>query len=106
MEQEPQEKDDKRNEKVENEESGPDKNVDSQIEPMKASDVEKQGKAGESPSDQVKYKASQFDAYLLPPIFVFIFNYVFHIFPSSFSLSQTAPSIEHQILLTLGGVTI
>ncbi|TYJ00932.1 hypothetical protein E1A91_A13G119200v1 [Gossypium mustelinum] len=52
LEQEPQEKDDKRNEKVENEESGPDKNVDSQIEPMKASDVEKQGKAGESPSDQ------------------------------------------------------
>ncbi|XP_052483456.1 glucosidase 2 subunit beta-like isoform X2 [Gossypium raimondii] len=56
LEQEPQEKDDKmreaRNEKVENEESGPDKNVDSQIEPMKASDVEKQGQAGESPSDQ------------------------------------------------------
>ncbi|MBA0751898.1 hypothetical protein Gogos_000790 [Gossypium gossypioides] len=56
LEQEPQEKDDKmreaRNEKVENEESGPDKNVDSQIEPMKASDVEKRGQAGESPSDQ------------------------------------------------------
>nr|XP_012465271.1 unnamed protein product [Gossypium raimondii] len=56
LEQEPQEKDDKmreaRNEKVENEESGPDKNVDSQIEPMKASDVEKQGQAGESLSDQ------------------------------------------------------
>ncbi|XP_012484818.1 glucosidase 2 subunit beta-like isoform X3 [Gossypium raimondii] len=60
LEQKPQEKDDKmreaRNEKVENEESGPDKNVDSEIEPMKASDVEKQGQAGESPSDQVKYK--------------------------------------------------
>lgn len=66
LELEPQEKDDKmreaQNEKVENEESGPDKNVDSQIEPMKASDIEKQGQAGESPSDQVKYKASQFDA--------------------------------------------
>ncbi|XP_022746739.1 glucosidase 2 subunit beta-like isoform X1 [Durio zibethinus] len=40
------------NEKIENEKSGPEENVDGQIEPLKISDVEKMGLSGESPSDQ------------------------------------------------------
>ncbi|KAK8651072.1 hypothetical protein V6N13_140687 [Hibiscus sabdariffa] len=57
LEQEHQEKneDEKieaQNEKVENEKSGPEENADSQIEPMKTSEVEKQWQSNDSPSDQ------------------------------------------------------